>query len=219
MNIAGVNIIGGVKFDIPFGWSTSCLEYLNKLEKDLFNEYIDFSKSSYFFDKLNCGKVSKEYAVNSGLSGPVLRSTGYNLDLRKSSPHYFYSDVAFEVPLGVNGTVYDRFLILNEEIFQSIKILFQVVDNLPAGSLVSEFDHTSFENNKEQHLIGMGIESSRGISYINSFIQDGKISKLKIGSASQQALNILPDLMNGEHIESRELIWNSLLINMSEVER
>jgi NADH-quinone oxidoreductase subunit C/D len=222
MNIVAINVIGGVKFDIPFGWTTSCLEYLNRLEKDLMNEYKDFSRSSYFFDKLDCGKISKQFAVKSGLSGPLLRSTGYNLDLRKTLPHYFYSDVSFEVPLGLKGSVYDRFLVLNEEIFQSIKILFQVVDNLPAGDLFNVIDREIFNKDGDHlisHLVSQGIESPRGINYLNVLVKQGKVAKLKIGAASQQALNILPDLINGEHIEGKELIWNSLLVNMSEVER
>jgi NADH-quinone oxidoreductase subunit C/D len=224
MNISYLNIIGGVKFDIPSGWTTSCLELLNKLEKEISIEYSHFSRSSYFFDKLNCGEISKQFAVSRGLSGPLLRSTGYNLDLRKTAPHYFYKDISFDVPLGIKGSVYDRFLILNEEIFQSIKILFQLIDNLPGGELgVSDIAKIiaakQVDDPKLCHLVGQGFESPRGILYLNSMVKSGKVLKLKLESASQQALGILPELMNGEHIENKELIWNSLLVNMSEVER
>ena len=173
--------------------------------------------SSFFFEKLQCGHITKSEAVNSGVTGPVLRATGYNLDLRKLNPHYFYKDVSFEIPLGLNGKVYDRFLVLNEEIFQSIKILFQVIDNLPAGDFFSEFDPNIL--NEKKHIVGVGVESANGIIYQDMIISNSKIEKLKLASPGQNSLRLLKTLMNNTFYEDKEMIWNSLLIKMSEVER
>jgi NADH:ubiquinone oxidoreductase subunit D len=70
-----------------------------------------------------------------------MRASGLNFDLRKSQPFYFYKDIDFDIPVGINGTAYERYLIRYEEIFQSFRIITQVIDNLPLGEIINpDFD-------------------------------------------------------------------------------
>jgi NADH:ubiquinone oxidoreductase subunit D len=79
------------------------------------------------------GVISKEDAIAYGLSGPNLRSSGVDHDLRKKHPYLDYQNYDFDVPIGTNGDVYDRYLIRVEEIRQSVKILRQLADKCPTS--------------------------------------------------------------------------------------
>ncbi len=210
------NTIGGVKFDIPIGWVTTCLEFINQLEKDFSGEYISLTKTRFFYDSMSSCSLSKSEIAQAGITGPLLRSVGYNLDFRKKDPIYFYKDISFEVPLGLKGRVYDRFLVLCEEVLQSIKILFQVLDNLPAGEISLQESKVNLEANT---FVSEGWEASNGIIFAGARVSGDTISRLKISSASQNTLRTLKQIMNDSEYEHLNQSWSSLLINMSEVER
>ena len=210
------NIIGGVKFDIPIGWVTTCLEFINQLEKDFSSEYIALTKTRFFYDGMSESSLSKKDLVEAGVSGPLLRASGYNLDLRKKDPIYFYKDVSFDVPLGIEGRTYDRFLVLCEEILQSMKILFQVLDNLPAGNICESPVLVDLPQNT---FVSEGWESSNGMIFTAAQVTGENISRLKISSNSQNTLRSLKQIMNNTEHEHLDQNWSSLLINMSEVER
>ena len=213
------NIVGGVKFDLPGGWATSCLESMNRLEKDLQNEYKLLTKSTFLFERLQVGKISKQEAFESGLTGPLLRSTGYNLDLRKSAPVYFYKDVAFDVPLGINGNIYDRFLVLNEEILQSIKILFQVLDNIPTGDLSLKKNEVLNMYKSDSGTLNNVWESPRGVIFFNAHLEKKLISRLKISTSSTQALKCFSKKAENLYFDDIDLLWSSFMVKMSEVEK
>ncbi len=132
---------GGIKEDLPYGW---IIEYqavceivtktIRVIHRSLFNQH-------KFRDQLSGGIVSAQTALEWGVSGPAMRASGLNFDLRKSQPFYFYKDIDFDIPVGINGTAYERYLIRYEEIFQSFRIITQVIDNLPLGEIINpDFD-------------------------------------------------------------------------------
>ena len=84
--------------------------------------------------------MSPEEAVNYGLSGPMLRASGVAYDVRKDFPYLDYETYDFDVPVGTNGDVYDRFLVRMEELRQSTRILEQALKRLPDGP-VNVDDH------------------------------------------------------------------------------
>jgi len=81
------------------------------------------------------GVISGTDAIEFGLTGPVLRATGIRWDIRKDIPYSSYGDFEFDVPLGKNGDVYDRFQVRIEEIRQSARIIRQALDRLPEGEI------------------------------------------------------------------------------------
>lgn len=135
------NTIGGCLFDLPAGWIPMASETLRFTSDELNKIYNQKLQSSLWAEKFPLKKNSGRDLLEQSVSGPNLRASGVNFDLRKNEPYYFYSEVDFEVPIGIFGTSYDRFIIRFEEIKQSIKIILQVLDNLPYGKLLASDDN------------------------------------------------------------------------------
>src|SRR6185437_7241771 len=79
------------------------------------------------------GTVSREEAIDYGLTGPNLRGSGVDFDLRKAHPYLVYDQMKFDIPIGSAGDCYDRYLVRMEEMRQSVRILHQCLDQLPGG--------------------------------------------------------------------------------------
>lgn len=93
-----------------------------------------FNRNRIFMDRtINVGAISAERALNYGFTGPNLRAAGVDYDVRVTTPYCSYSDFEFDIPVGTNGDTYDRFMVRNEEMWQSLRIIRQALDNLPAG--------------------------------------------------------------------------------------
>jgi NADH-quinone oxidoreductase subunit C/D len=147
-----LNIIGGLSKDIPIGWISDCINHIKYLEDNLLMIDKLLSKSQLWMARTNVCKITANVALEYGFSGPCLRATGINYDLRKVSPYYFYDDVDFEIPLGINGLCYDRYLVRIEEIRQSLKIIIQVLDNLPFGDIVANHELTAIFRDDKSDL-------------------------------------------------------------------
>ena len=128
--------IGGLARDLPEGW-------LNRLDWIL-NQYEDFigrihglmDRNRIFIDRTrNVGVLSTAEAINWGFTGPILRSTGAPIDLRKDTPYLAYAELDFEVPVGINGDNYDRYYVRMREMDESVHMIRQLVDMLPAGPI------------------------------------------------------------------------------------
>ncbi|MFM2388067.1 MAG: hypothetical protein RL660_2824 [Bacteroidota bacterium] len=81
---------------------------------------------------IGCGGITAERAINYGFTGPNLRAAGVDYDIRVSHPYSGYQDFDFNVPVGSTGDVYDRFLVRNEEIYESVKIIKQAIEKAQA---------------------------------------------------------------------------------------
>jgi len=84
------------------------------------------------------GLLSPEQCIALGVTGPVLRASGVKWDLRRAQPYECYKDLDFEIPTGVNGDTYDRYLVRIAEMRQSVRILQQAVDSIPAGPIMAK---------------------------------------------------------------------------------
>jgi NADH-quinone oxidoreductase subunit D len=98
-------------------------------------EFIDLvARNRIFMDRcINIGGISAERAMSYGFTGPNLRAAGVDYDVRIASPYSSYEDFKFDIPVGKSGDVYDRFCVRNEEMWQSLRIIQQALDNLPDG--------------------------------------------------------------------------------------
>jgi NADH-quinone oxidoreductase subunit D len=83
------------------------------------------------------GLISAEDALDLGLTGPALRGSGVQYDVRKAAPYAAYGDFEFDVPIGENGDTYDRYLVRLEEIRQARRICVQALDRLPDGPVMA----------------------------------------------------------------------------------
>ncbi|TAF33924.1 MAG: NADH-quinone oxidoreductase subunit D [Cytophagales bacterium] len=99
-------------------------------------------RNRIFIDRTtNVGPISAERALAYGFTGPNLRAAGVDYDVRVMNPYSSYEDFYFEVPIGTNGDTYDRYLVRNEEIWQSISIIKQALEKLPSGSFHADAPH------------------------------------------------------------------------------
>ncbi|XP_078381319.1 NADH-ubiquinone oxidoreductase 49 kDa subunit-like [Oculina patagonica] len=127
---------GGVAIDLPLGlmddiydWSTRFSQRIDDLEEMLTNNRIWKQRT------VNIAVVSAEDALNWGFSGPLLRGSGIKWDLRKTQPYDAYDQVDFDIPIGKNGDCYDRYLVRVEEMRQSLRIIHQCLNRMPAGEI------------------------------------------------------------------------------------
>ncbi len=130
--------IGGMVYDLPIGWVTKCLDAIHLIQVELKEILTILNRAPSWLVFHGEGGMNAAQAIEWGFSGPCLRACGVNYDLRKNSPYYFYQDVEFEVPLGINGDPYDRYLVRVEEIQQSLKIVSQVLDHIPSGAVQTD---------------------------------------------------------------------------------
>ena len=130
--------IGGVRNDIPADFIDKCREFTELFPKRL-EEYDTMIRQNRIWLKrtVGIGVMTAEEAVNYGLTGGTLRGSGVNYDLRKVEPYAAYDQVEFDVPLGKNGDVYDRYIVRIEEMRQSNRIIRQCLDMMQPGPVVT----------------------------------------------------------------------------------
>jgi NADH-quinone oxidoreductase subunit D len=125
---------GGLAEDIPPGFFTECRRFADVMETRV-DEYEDIlSRQAIWLKRTKgIGLLSAEDAIALGQSGPVLRASGVDWDLRKADPYLAYDKVDFKVPIYPNGDVYDRYLVHMDEMRESTRIVRQALDGMPEG--------------------------------------------------------------------------------------
>ncbi|VDL89829.1 unnamed protein product [Schistocephalus solidus] len=127
---------GGVSIDLPLGLLNDIYDFITRFPQRL-DEIDDLlSTNPIWINRTkDVGVISAEDAIDCGFSGVMLRASGVQWDLRKSQPYDAYADMEFDVPIGVNGDVYDRFVCRMEEMRQSCLIILQCMNKMPAGAI------------------------------------------------------------------------------------
>lgn len=126
--------VGGVASDLPTGWDKMILEWLDYMPARMHDYDKMVMENSIIKQRaVGVGAYDTQTAIEWGVTGPGLRATGFNWDLRKQRPYSGYENFDFEVPLGVRGDCYDRCAVRVEEIRQSMRIIRQCVENMPSG--------------------------------------------------------------------------------------
>ncbi len=128
---------GGITRDLPEGWLDQCRDLvINRFPRvmDQFETYLVHNEL-FNMRSRNVGLLPRDVAINYSASGPVLRASGIPYDLRKADPYSIYNRFDFDIPTGTVGDVYDRFFIRIEETRQSLRILKQALDQIPAGEI------------------------------------------------------------------------------------
>jgi NADH-quinone oxidoreductase subunit D len=130
---------GGVFRDLPDGLLEEIETFVNQFEPKIKDMEDLLTENRIFKQRLvDVCPVTKEQALDWGFTGPMLRSTGIEWDLRKSQPYEVYAELDFEIPVGKNGDCYDRYLIRVEEMRQSLKIIKQCIAKMPQGAVMVE---------------------------------------------------------------------------------
>jgi len=129
--------LGGVVNDLPAHFGEVLKDRFAKIRAVLADCDKLLTRNRIFVDRMSgIGRMSGETAISYGVTGPLLRATGVDYDVRRQSPYLFYDQVDFEVPLGTQGDNYDRFLVRFYEMEQSMRIAEQCLEKMPAGPVM-----------------------------------------------------------------------------------
>ncbi|XP_076278207.1 NADH dehydrogenase (ubiquinone) 49 kDa subunit [Lasioglossum baleicum] len=127
---------GGVSLDMPLGLMDDIYEWASKYAERLDEVEDMLTANRIWIDRTrNIGVLSAEDAIDYGCSGVMLRGSGIKWDIRKVAPYDAYDLVDFDIPIGVNGDCYDRYLCRIEEMRQSLRIIYQCLNQMPPGEV------------------------------------------------------------------------------------
>jgi NADH-quinone oxidoreductase subunit D len=235
--------IGGVSRDLPPGWIDQCRKFLKEVVVNFNESEKLLTRNRIFVDRTrDIGVISREDAIDYGLSGPNLRGSGVDYDLRKAHPYLVYKDLKFDIPVGSAGDCYDRYLVRMEEMRQSVRILQQCLDQIPGGpvsipngktvlppkekvltrmeELIHQFILVTEGENAPPGEIYFGAENPKGELgfYINSK-GGGTPYRLKIRAPSFVHISILSHLLPGHMMSDVVAVLGSLDFVMGECDR
>jgi NADH-quinone oxidoreductase subunit D len=209
---------GGVSMDVPTEFLPALDTFL-KVMPGYIDEYDQMLAENEILlaRTKGIGILSPELAVNASTSGPVLRASGIKWDLRKTAPYSVYDKFDFEVPTGSNGDCYDRYRVRIEEMRQSVKIIRQAVEQMPAGKeKVAEQQRLRPQKGEAYAQI----ESPRGMlgCYL---VSDGSEKPYRCHFRAPAFINltVLKKLLIGQKLSDAIIIFGSIDISMGEVDR
>ncbi len=128
--------IGGMSYDLYEGYEEDLKQIIKEIEDGVGTAFSLVEHNRIFQDRTqNVCPISAEDAISFGLSGPNLRASGVNFDMREKTPYYLYDELDFDIVLGSVGDIYDRIMVRFEEINQSVRIMKQLIGNIPDGKI------------------------------------------------------------------------------------
>ena len=211
---------GGCRCDLPPGWAGQALRvaeefprFLDEFEALLNDNEILMSRTQ------GVGVLPPDPAINAGITGPMLRASGVNYDLRKADPYGIYDRFSFRIPLGEHGDVYDRYLVRVLEMRESVSILQQALRQLPQGPVIDPKAKLRGFRPKPGEAYAR-IEAPKGeLGFY--LISDGSPNpwRYRVRPPSFINLTILEDLCRGRHLADVVVILGSVDIVMGEVDR
>jgi len=235
--------IGGLSRDLPPGWIEECRRFLKEVVVNFDESERLLTRNRIFVDRTkDIGVISREDAIDYGLTGPNLRGSGVDHDVRKANPYLVYDQLKFDVPIGSVGDCYDRYLVRMEEMRQSVRIIAQCLDQLPDGPInvadgkvvlpPKEKVLTSMEELIHQFLlVTQGVNAPPGEVYFGAENPKGELGfyinsrgggtphRMKIRAPSFVNLSILSHMLPGHMMSDTVAILGSLDFVMGESDR
>jgi NADH-quinone oxidoreductase subunit D len=236
--------VGGLREDLPPGFHAAVTEVLDRMPAKL-AEYEDLLTHNPIYIKRTrgVGVVSKADALGLGLVGPIARAAGIPYDVRKAFPYSGYETFDFDVPIGVTGDVYDRYLVRVEEMYQSLRICRQALDRIsPTGAWAvadprvvapsKDKVYTEMEALIQHFLIhSQGFTVPAGEAYVPVegprgehgcyVVSDGtnRPWRVKMRSPSLMSCQALPTMIHGGLIADVIAVIGSIDVVMGDVDR
>jgi NADH-quinone oxidoreductase subunit D len=131
--------IGGTQYETYEGFEKECLDFCDFVLPKI-DEYEELLSTNRIWVERTkkVGIITGDACKAIGLTGPVLRASGVRWDLRKAQPYAAYKNFDFEIPIGLNGDTYDRYIVRIKEMHQSVRIIRQAVEGLPSGPIMAK---------------------------------------------------------------------------------
>ncbi len=211
---------GGVRVDLPEGWVEGALAFVERAPRFL-DEYEGLLRNSEIVmaRTQGVGLLPAELAVNAGVTGPMLRASGVNYDLRKVDRYGVYDRFSFRVPLGEKGDVYDRYMMRLLEMRESVSILAQALRDLPGGPILDPKSKLRGLRPKAGEVYGR-IEAPKGeLGFY--LISDGSTNpyRYRVRPPSLINLTVLEDMCLDRSVADVVVILGSVDIVLGEVDR
>jgi len=238
--------VGGMLADVPEGWEQQLREFCRTFPNTLREVDTMFTRNAIWCGRTQgVGAISHEEAINWSLSGPMLRASGVDYDVRKDRPYLGYDTYDFDVPVGEYGDIYDRYRVRLEEMFQSVRILEQAGERLarlkdaplnvddprvilpPKRRAMSDMEAMIFHFKQVMEGVAapageayLGIENPKGeLGYY--FVSDGSAKPVRWRIRPPSFINLacLPKLCEGVLLSDVIAINASVDIVMGEIDR
>ena len=223
--------IGGQVRDLPPGWLDGVRRFCDEVSRAIDESDTLLTRNRIWVDRTrNVGVIPRADAISQGLTGPNLRGSGVDYDVRKAAPYLVYRELEFDIPVGSAGDCYDRYLVRMEEMRQSVRILRQCLGQIPGGAdnphgePINVADGKVFLPPKQKVMTSMeelihqfmlvtqGVDAPAGEVYFGAENPKGELGfyinsrgggvpyRLKIRAPSFVNLGILPKLLPGHMI-------------------
>jgi NADH-quinone oxidoreductase subunit D len=235
--------IGGLMMDLPAGFERRCKQFLDAFPVAVEEFHTLLSGNRIFQNRTQgVGRISAEDAVDWGLSGPCLRGSGVNLDIRRANPYCGYENYDFEVPTEPDGDVWARYMVRMREMKESHKIAAQALSRLKPGSVKADApkvvlpDREAMKNHMDaliHHflIITEGFDVPKGEVYLPIEGSKGELgvymksdggakpNRVHVRGPSFVNLSALPLMAEGEMVADVVAIIGSLDIVLGEIDR
>ncbi len=234
---------GGLAEDIPRGFFTECRRFADEFPKTIdMYETLLTNQKIWLKRTRGLGLLSAEDAIALGQSGPVLRASGVDWDLRRDEPYLAYPELDFHIPVYEHGDVYDRYRLRVDEMRESVKIIEQCLEGMPGGAWIADDRkvvlpprhelHTSMESlihhfklvtegfRVPEGEVYVAVESPRG-EFGCYLVSDGgpRPWRIKFRAPSFVALQATATCVHGSLVADMIAIVGSLDTVMGEVDR
>ena len=237
--------VGGVLRDLYDGFEEEVNAFLSAFPKTLKEVHTLLTRNRIWMDRTKeVGVISGEDAISYGLTGPCLRASGVAHDLRKAEPYSSYEDFDFDVAVGENGDVYDRYLVRMEEMVQSCHIVRQAMDNLPDGPVNVPDNKIMLPEKKDAYghieglihhfkiiMDGHGVQPPRGEIYSATESPNGELGfyivsdgsgtayRIRIRPPSLLQYQVVPHMIEGGMVSDVVAVLGSLNVIAGELDR
>jgi NADH-quinone oxidoreductase subunit C/D len=235
--------IGGVAHDLPDGWDRLLRDFIRYFPKRLRDYDAALMRNRIFIDRTQgIGAYTTAQAIEWGVTGPGLRATGFAWDFRKKRPYSGYDRFEFDVPTAVDGDCYSRALVRVEEMRQSLRIIEQCVNRMPAGPYKSDHPLTTPPRKERtmhdietliNHFLGVSwgpvippgealgsVEASKGNNGYYLVSDGGTMSyRTRIRTPSFPHIQMLPALTRGLRVSDLLAILGSIDYVLADVDR
>jgi NADH-quinone oxidoreductase subunit D len=210
---------GGAPVDIDDDFLAGCRAFVKRL-RSRFKDYDNLvTKNVIFIERTrNIGIITQDQCVKYGLTGPMVRGSGIPYDIRKSEPYSAYPAFDFEIPIGDKGDIMDRYLVRVREMEQSLRIIEQACDKLPAGPVMAEKVPKRIKPAAGE--VYAAVETARG-EFGCYVVSNGEVKpyRIKLRVPSYANLSILPETAVDTLVADLVAILGSIDVVVPEIDR
>lgn len=235
--------IGGIRDDVPQEFIDRLKEFVSILDEriDIYERLLTKNRI-WLMRTVGIGVLSREDALSYGVSGPIMRASGVDFDLRRDEPYGIYERFKFDIPVRQEGDIYARYLVRVEEMRQANNILKQALEQLPEGPVMTDDPRVGMPSHKEVYermealirrfyLVSKGFKTPKGETYGCVEAPKGELGfyivstgeerpyRLKIRAPSFVNLGAVPAMAKGAMLADLVGIIGSVDIVLGEIDR